>query len=124
MAGRMDISAELRVFWRECTDDDLATWFRDPTQWSYVLRAPNGDVVSHRKAHTRKECEEWAIRHAEEYTEENAMIVVRQGVSVPSFATIEEWLDSDFKLDHRWDWDLVGEWRFVLWPPKKERREF
>jgi len=45
MAGRMPISPELMEFWRQCSDDELARWFRDPTQWSYVLRTPNGALV-------------------------------------------------------------------------------
>jgi hypothetical protein len=117
-AGRMTISAELTEYWRQCTNDELATWFCDPAQWSYVLRTPNGEVVADGKAKTREECEEWAVRHAEEHTEENAMIVVSEGVKGPSFATLEEHLASDFELDHRWDWSLLGDWRFVLWTPK------
>ena len=82
--------------------------------------APNGEIVGHRKASTREKCEEWAIRHAEEYVEENAMIVISEGVNVPSFATYEEAEASSFKLDHRWDWSLLGEWRFVLWLPESK----
>jgi hypothetical protein len=115
MAGRMTISAELSEYWRQCTNDELATWFRDPARYSYVLRAPNGEIVAYGKANTRDECEEWAIRHAEEYAEENAMIVISEGVKIPSFATYEQFEASGFELDHRWDWDLLGEWHFVLW---------
>jgi hypothetical protein len=117
MSGRMNISAALNEFWRQCTDDELARWFREPARYSYVLRAPNGEIVADGKAKTREECEEWAIRHAEEHVEENAMIVISEGVNVPSFATYEEAEASDFKLDHRWDRSLLGEWRFVLWLP-------
>lgn len=103
--------AALNEFWRQCRDDELATWFRDPAQWSYVVRAPNGQVVSHGKSNTRDECEERAIRHAEEYVEDNAMIFMSEGVNMPSFATYEEAVASDFELDHRWDWSLLGEWQ-------------
>jgi hypothetical protein len=125
MAGRMDITAALTEFWRKCTDDELETWFGDPTQYSYVLRAPNGEIVAHGNSSTRDECEEGAIRHAEEHVEENAMILISEGVNVPSFATYEEHQASGFELDHRWDWSLLGEWRFVLWPPndRSARRE-
>jgi DNA-binding XRE family transcriptional regulator len=78
MAGRMTISS----FWRRCSDDALATWFRDPKQWSFVLRAPDGDIVSNWAFRTREECEEWAIRHAEEYTAENDMIVWRNALGL------------------------------------------
>jgi hypothetical protein len=122
MAGRMHISAKLTEFWRQCTDGQLAIWFRDPAQWSYVVRAPNGEVVADGKSDTLDECEKWAIRHAEEYVEENGMIVISEGVKIPSFATYEELEASDFKLDHRWDWSLLGDWRFVLWPPKDGRQ--
>jgi hypothetical protein len=120
MAGRMYISTELTEFWRQCPDDELATWFRDPTQWSYIV--PSGEFVGYGKASTREECEEWAIRHAEYYTAENAMIVISEGVKVPSFASLEEHLASDFELDYRWDWSLLGDWRFVLWSPDQGRR--
>jgi hypothetical protein len=100
MAGRMIISAELTEYWRQRTNDELATWFRDAAQWSYVVRTPNGEVVADGKAKTREECEEWAVRHAEEYVKENAMIVISEDVHVPSFATYEEAVASDFKLDH------------------------
>ena len=85
-----------------------------------MVRAPNGAIVGHREASTREEFEEWAIRHAEEHVEENAMIVISEGVRVPSFATYEEAEASGFKLDHRWDWSLLGEWRFVLWLPEQQ----
>ena len=117
MAGHMNISAALNDFWRRCTDDELATWFREPAQYSYVLRAPNGEIVASGKASTRDECEDSAIRNAEECVEENAMIVISEGVKIPSFATYEECAASGFELDHRWDWSLLGEWRFVLWLP-------
>ena len=123
MAGRMDISAALNEFWRQCTDDALATWFRDPAQYSYVVRAPNGEIVADGKGSTFAECENWAIRNAEEYVEENAMIVISEGVNIPTFATYKEAVASDFTLDHRWDWSLLGEWRFVLWPPNKKGEE-
>lgn len=114
MAGRMSISRELIAFWRDRSDEELATWFRDRTQWSYVLRAPDGDVVAHRTAKERKECEEWAIRHAEEHVEENAMVVISEGVTLPP---LEVRLSGDWSLDHHWNWHLLGDWHFVLWPP-------
>jgi hypothetical protein len=79
-------------------------------------------LVADGKAKTREECEEWAIRHAEEHAEENAMIIISDGVKVPSFTTYEESDTSDFELDHRWNWDLLGKWRFVLWPPQAQSR--
>src|SRR5690349_614805 len=99
MAGRMSISSELTEFWRQRTDDELANWFRDPTQWSYVLRSPDGEVVADGKAKGREECEEWAIRHAEDYTDENAMVVIHHGKSPP--ASLEEASAGDYSLDFR-----------------------
>jgi hypothetical protein len=52
------------------------------------------------------------------------MIVVNEGVNVPSFTTFEEQLASTFELDCRWDWTLLGDWRFVLWPPEQPVRPF
>src|SRR5690242_20200047 len=104
MAGHMDISAALNEFWRLCSDDDLAVWFRDSAQNSYVVRAPNGEIVASGQASTRAVCDEYAIRHAEEYGEENAMIVISSGVNVPCFSTYEAAEASDFGRDHRWDW--------------------
>jgi hypothetical protein len=117
MAGRMDISAQLNEFWRQCTDDGLAVWFRDPVQYSYIVRAPKGEIVSSGKARTQTECEELAIRHAEEYVDECARIVISEGVNRPRFSSFEEAVASDFKLDHHWNWSLLGKWRFVLWRP-------
>ena len=122
-AGRMIISAELYAFWRSCTDAELETWFRDPSQWSYVLRTPDGEVVADGADSTREECEEWAVRHAEEHTAENTWIVISEGVKIPSFDTLEEYRTSDFELDYRWNWSLLGKWRFVLWPPTSARRD-
>ena len=45
------------------------------------------------------------------------MIVISEGVNVLPFVSVEEHLASGFELDYRWDWSLLGEWRFVLWPP-------
>ena len=78
------ISAELNEFWRQCTDDELATWFRNPKQWSYVVRAPDGDVACDGSG-TRKECEKWALRNAVDYADENAMVFIHEGVKGPAF---------------------------------------
>jgi hypothetical protein len=101
MAGRMNISAALNEFWRQCTDDELATWFRDPAQYSYVL-----GLLTERSLPTERPANVTSVRiprSAENYVEENAMIVIGEGVNVPSFATYEEAVASDFVLDHRWD---------------------
>jgi hypothetical protein len=117
----MNISAELNEYWRQCTDDQLAGWYRDPKLWSYVLRAPNGKVIANGKVKDRRECEEWAVRHAEAYVDENAMVVIHDGVKGPAFASLEERLASDWTLDHHWAWHLLGEWHLVLWPPVDSR---
>jgi hypothetical protein len=109
----MDISAELDDYWRDCSDDELATWFRDPAQWSYVLRAPNGELASWGKAQTRAQCEEWAVTHAEEFADERAIIFIREGVN----------LAPGFQLDYRWDWSLLGEWHFKVWQPTASIKE-
>lgn len=83
MAGEMNISAELNEFWRKCDEEELAVWFHDPALWSYVVRGPNGMLVCWGKAQTRAECEDSAIRNAEDFADENAMIVIRDGVKVP-----------------------------------------
>ena len=118
MAGKMDISAELNEFWRQCNDDELATWYRNPKQWSYVVRAPDGDIVCSGSG-TRHECERWALRNAVDYADENAMVVIDEGVKGPAFGSLEERLSSGWAIDFHWAWHLLGDWRFVLWPPLK-----
>jgi hypothetical protein len=85
-------------------DEELAVVYRDPTQWSYVVRAPTGDIAGRGKAKTRRECEEWAIRLAEEYTDEEGWIIM-DDTGTPPFDLVR-------------NSKLLGEWRFVLWPAK------
>ena len=87
----------------KATDEELAVVYRDPTQWSYVVRDPTGDLAGQGKAKTLKECERWAIRLAEDHVCEHFWIIIDTGA--PPF-------------DFMWNWKLLGKWRFVLWPPK------
>ena len=92
----------------EAADEEFAAVFRDPDQWSYVVRYPSGELVCFGKAETLAECEDVALRHVEEFVAENDMVVVGDGVSLKPGA----------ELDFHWNWSLLGEWRFVLWPPE------
>jgi hypothetical protein len=87
----------------KATDDELAAVCRDPTQWSYMVRDPTGTLVATGKAKTRRECERWAIRYAEEHVYEHHWTIIDTGA--PPF-------------DFVWNWKLLGKWRFILWPPE------
>jgi hypothetical protein len=58
------------AYLRSITDEDAAVQLRDPVLWAYVLRDPTGAACSHGHGKARKECEQRAIIHAAECTEE------------------------------------------------------
>jgi hypothetical protein len=74
---------------RAITDAHAEAQLRDLTRWSYILRDPTGAICCWGRG-TRKECEDYAIEHAE-------------------VCALEAWPES-----RAWPAD---EWRFVIWPP-------
>ena len=83
--GKTLTDADLRAI----TDAHAEAQLRDATRWSYILRDPTGALFCWGQG-TRKECEDYAIEHAELWA-------------------LEAWPNSGM-------WH-IRKWQFVIWPP-------
>ena len=78
------------AYLRSVTDADAEAQLRHPMLWAYVVRDPTGAICIHGHGKTRKECEESAIVHA------------------------AEWSDEAWPESRTW---LANKWEFLIWPP-------